>query len=313
MPPLWNGDPHGPGQKPGASDPCTPLRDQLPGDALARKAAFRARGRGLGNPLLAFMRRQIGARRPTGRVAQRFRRGDAPTLHRVDLPCEQTGFLCPPPFDVHVKVLPNAPPVQGWTVLAHGAAGKPDALARWLSRHDGITAVRVEPGLAPKLLRATLAALPPPWAAAAAFVKVHHLDLTADGSASWFIEGRQGDILAFVQDLEQRKVPLAATEVRVRPVNHGQAKAPLSRRQFEALASAVALGPVGLRRVAACSRASRMDLLPRMGVALRAHGAQGPARARPYVVRHPRPVRKASSLSLFGRRRRSIDKKEPTC
>jgi hypothetical protein len=173
-------------------------------------------------------------------MAQKTLRGLAAAVYRIDLACEQAGFSCPP-FDVHLKFLPNQLPRRGWTLLAHAAAGKPDALAPWLAEHPGIQDVRVEPGLAPKLLRATASHLPPLWAAAASFARVHHLDLSADGHASWFIDGVRGEILAFIDDLERRQVALGATEVRCRPVDERR-RAPVSRRQFEVLSTAVAMG-----------------------------------------------------------------------
>lgn len=166
----------------------------------------------------------------------------AARVHRIDLTCDQTGFLCPPPFDVHIKFLPNLPPLQGWTLLAHAAAGRPNALASWLAEHPGIKDIRVEPGLAPKLLRAKVAALPDLWAAALSYVRVHHLDLSAEGHASWFIEGSKKDVHAFLEDLGRRQdIPLQATEVRVRRVDP-EGRAPITRRQFETLATAVAMG-----------------------------------------------------------------------
>lgn len=163
-------------------------------------------------------------------------------MHRIDLPCDQTGFDCPPPFDVHLKVIPNLPPLAGWTMLGHAAAGRAEALARWLAGQAGIRDVRVEPALAPKLLRASLAELPELWAMAASHVRVHHLDLSTDGHASWFIEAPRKEVLAFLQDLERRRdIRVKATEVRMRKVEP-DSHAPISRRQFETLATAVAMG-----------------------------------------------------------------------
>ncbi|HUR24440.1 MAG TPA: helix-turn-helix domain-containing protein [Candidatus Thermoplasmatota archaeon] len=175
-------------------------------------------------------------------MTQTYLKGTTATVHRIDLPCEQTGFTTPP-FDVHLKFLPSPADGAGWTLLAHAAAGKPDILARWLDQHPGIGHVRVAPGLAPKLFRASTATLPPIWATVASFVKVHHLDLAADGHAAWFIEGVRDQVWALVQHLEaaQRLQP-ATGAVRCRPVaGHGRS-AILSRRQFEALSTAVAMG-----------------------------------------------------------------------
>jgi hypothetical protein len=175
-------------------------------------------------------------------VSQTYLKGTIATVHRIDLPCEQTGFT-KPPFDVHLKFLPSPADGGSWTLLAHAAAGKPDILARWLGQHAGIEQVRVAPGIAPKLFRATAPILPPAWAAVAAFAKVHHLDLGADGRAAWFIEGVRDQVWALVQHLESaRPTPITtSSEVRCRPVQ-SEARSTISRRQFEALTTAVAMG-----------------------------------------------------------------------
>jgi hypothetical protein len=180
-------------------------------------------------------------------LTQTYLKGTTATVHRIDLPCEQTGFTTPP-FDVHLKFLPSPADGAGWTLLAHAAAGKPDILARGLEQHPGIEKVRVAPGLAPKLFRASAAVLPAAWEAVASFAKVHHLDLTADGQAAWFIEGVRDQVWALVQHLEATKATTASPaskgatpEVRCRPVP-GDGRAALSRRQFEALSTAVAMG-----------------------------------------------------------------------
>lgn len=175
-------------------------------------------------------------------MTQTFLRGTAATVHRIDLPCERTGFTTPP-FDVHIKFLPLSPPQTGWTLLAHAAAGKPDILARWLKPHPGIEDVRVAPGIAPKLLRAKVQELPAAWSLVASYARVHHLDLGPDGHASWFVEGVRDQVWALVQQLDQTSpTPMAPTEIRCRPVHGGRSDAPISRRQFETLATAVALG-----------------------------------------------------------------------
>lgn len=175
-------------------------------------------------------------------MTQTFLKGTIAGVHRIDLPCERTGFTAPP-CDVHLKFLPSPATQEGWTLLAHAAAGKPAALARWLKPQPGITDIRVAPGIAPKLLRASAADLPPPWTTVASYVKVHHLNLAPDGNAAWFVEGPREQIVGLVQQLEaDADPPLAGTEVRCRPVHSGRGRATLTRRQFEALSTAVALG-----------------------------------------------------------------------
>jgi hypothetical protein len=207
--------------------------------------------------------------------------GPGPSTYRIDLPCEQAGFGAPP-FDVHLKVLPAPAARQGWTVLAHSAPGKPDLLARWLAQHVPIQEVRVAPGLAPKLFRAKVEVLPPAWAAVAALVKVHQLDLGADGHAAWFVEGARDQVWSLVQDLAtqgtQRGGRLAG--VRCRPVVGDGGAAVISRRQFEALSMAVAMGyyeiphRIDLRALAAAtgvSLGSVSELLRRAEGAILTH------------------------------------------
>ncbi|MEA3137343.1 MAG: hypothetical protein QOJ26_1188 [Thermoplasmata archaeon] len=252
-------------------------------------------------------------------MAQTYQKGARSTVHRIDLPCDQTGFQCPPPFDVHMKFLPALPPLQGWTLLAHAAAGKPDALARWLAEHPTIKDIRVEPGLSPKLLRATMVKLPPLWESAASFVKVHHLDLTADGHASWFIEATSDQVLAFVNDLETKQdLPLKATEVRVRPVRELMEEAPISRRQFEALATAVQMGyydiphRLDLRTLAkqsGISLGSLSELLRRAEAAILTHYVDTSLMAWPPSKEEPpnpfRPIENLVQLAAWRRVRES--------
>src|SRR5688572_4931893 len=178
-----------------------------------------------------------------GALTLTFPGAAAPQVHRIDVPCESAGFT-PPPFDVHIKLLPSAVD-DGWTLVAHAAAGKADVLATWLKAHPGMGLAKAAPGLAPKLLRARTPTVPPAWANVGAFVKIHHLDLAPDGSASWFVEGTRERVWALVRHLEvgaSKALLAAAADVRCRPVNAGGTHSPISRRQFEALSSAVALG-----------------------------------------------------------------------
>lgn len=239
-------------------------------------------------------------------MAQRYGKQGL-TVHRIDLSCEQAGFAPAPPFDVQVKLLPRTAPLRGWTLLAYAAAGKPAPLSGWLAQQPGVSDVRVEPGLAPRLLRATLAQPPPLWQAAASFVTVHHLDLAADGHASWFIAGEPGRVLAFVDDLERRRLtPLAATEVRCRPVHERRAAAPVSRRQFEALSTAVAMGyydiphRLDLRALAVqtgVSLGSLSELLRRAEAAVLTHYVDATLMAWPaYEAEVPNPFRDVGDL-----------------
>ena len=213
-------------------------------------------------------------------MTQTYLKGAAASVHRIDLPCDQTGFTAPP-CDVHLKFLPSPVPGEGWTLLAHAAAGKPDQLARWLRPQAGIRDVRVAPGIAPKLLRATTTELPAPWVTVASFVRVHHLDLSPEGNAAWFIDGTPQQVLALVHKLEANGLTAPGpTQVRCRPVHAGQPQAPLTRRQFEALSAAVSLGyyeiphRLDLRALAAStglSLGSVSELLRRAEAAILTH------------------------------------------
>ncbi|MHB1262584.1 MAG: helix-turn-helix domain-containing protein [Thermoplasmatota archaeon] len=215
-------------------------------------------------------------------MTQTYLKGTLPTVHRIDLPCERTGFTTPP-FDVHLKFLPSPANGGGWTLLAHAAAGKPDILSRWLGQHPGIEQVRVAPGLAPKLFRASAAVLPAEWARVASFVKVHHLDLSADGQAAWFIEGVRDQVSGLVQELDVGRPAgpgKPQAEIRCRPVLGPSSATPISRRQFEALSTAVAMGyyeiphRIDLRALAAAtgvSLGSVSELLRRAEAAILTH------------------------------------------
>ena len=169
--------------------------------------------------------------------------GTGIATHRIDVACGQAGFG-QPPHDVHLRVLPAGSDGGGWTLLAHSAPGRPESLARWIAQYVPIADVLVAPGLAPKVFRATMPTLPRAWALVAAVVKVHHLDLAADGQAVWFVEGTRDEMRALADRL-QADQPAAPggrpAPVRCRRVA-GAAAAVVSRRQFEALSAAVAMG-----------------------------------------------------------------------
>ena len=239
-------------------------------------------------------------------MTQTYLKGAIAAVHRIDLPVAQTGFTTPP-CDVHIKFLPSPATNEGWTLLAHAAAGKPDALARWLKPHPAITDIRVAPGIATKLLRARAAVLPGEWATVASFTKVHHLDLAPDGNAAWFVEGVRDQVWALVRHLEQSSTaPLGSTEVRCRPVVGNDRGAPITRRQFEALATAVSLGyyeiphRLDLRTLAArtgLSLGSVSELLRRAEGAILTHYIDSSLMGwPPNDELEPNPFRPASNL-----------------
>lgn len=173
-------------------------------------------------------------------MVQKFSKGAGPAVHRIDLTCEQSGFRVPP-ADVHLKLLPPSVAGGPWTLLAYAAAGRPSKLGPWIRQLPGFVDLRVEPGLAPRFMRATLEAPPAPWAIATPFVKVHHVDVGADDQVSWYVEGPRPRIAALLKALQPTQAP-EPVAVRCRPVHLAARPAPLSRRQFDAVAVAVSLG-----------------------------------------------------------------------
>ncbi|MEA3135954.1 MAG: binding domain [Thermoplasmata archaeon] len=175
-------------------------------------------------------------------LTQTFQKSRDPAVHRIDLECVQAGFS-PPPADVHLKFLPSPAPGGRWTLLAHAAPGKPEILVHWLRLQPGIESIVIGPGLAPKMLRAKAAVLPPAWTRVASLTKVYHLDLGQDGTAAWFVEGTRGQVIALVKDLEAASTTASdQAPIRCRLVHGGLRRPAISRRQFEALSLAVALG-----------------------------------------------------------------------
>jgi hypothetical protein len=169
-------------------------------------------------------------------MSQTYLRGTGTTTHRVDLPCDATG-LGTPPAEVHIKLFPSG---DQWTLMAHTQAGKLDGVAKWLRQHTPVLEIRMAPGLAPKMLRARLPAPPPAWSAAAAHVRVQYLELAPDGHASWFIEGTREAVQGWLASMDGS--PALEGAVRCRPVAATLGDAHITRRQFQVLSVAVALG-----------------------------------------------------------------------
>ena len=175
-------------------------------------------------------------------------------VHRIDMPAGQAGFPAPP-CPVQLKFLPSSP-AGGWVLLANCQPDSTGAVAAWLAGQQGLQDIAIGPGIAPRLVRAHAAALPPTWAMAATLAAVHHLDLRGP-SASWFVEGAAEDIAALLDRLRSAGPPAAeAGPVRCRSIRVAGTPAVITRRQQEALATAVAMGyyeiphRVDLRRLA---------------------------------------------------------------
>lgn len=161
-----------------------------------------------------------------------------PAIHRIDMSPDQAGFPRPP-CPVQLKFLPS-PQAGGWTLLAGVQPGHANAIASWLATQPAFEGVSIAPGIAPRLVRAQASALPPRWTEVATLASVHHLDLRGDG-ASWFVEGARDDIRALLGQLRASSQDRQDV-VRCRSLQVPGRPAPITRRQQEALATAVAMG-----------------------------------------------------------------------
>lgn len=148
---------------------------------------------------------------------------------RIDLPCETLGFLAPP-CTLHLRFVRTGPE---WMLVAQAPPGRPTDVAKWLAPYRPAL-TRVEPGLAPKSLRAIFEELPAAWSRLLSTLSVTHIDLRPEGAASVFVDG--GDVDRFVDGLEE------LDGVRVRGAEVGQPHDVLTPRQREAMSLAVALG-----------------------------------------------------------------------
>jgi hypothetical protein len=155
----------------------------------------------------------------------------ARVVRRLDLPCEAAGFERPP---CHVQL--RFMPVQdGWTLMVRTAPNKASAVAKWLQ--DARAArVTVAPGLAPRVVRADFEALPAPWQSLLSSLRVHHLGITPEGVASVFVEGTVEQVDALIESLHSQP------GARCRPTILEPQPPKLTRRQIDALCTAVALG-----------------------------------------------------------------------
>jgi hypothetical protein len=151
---------------------------------------------------------------------------------RMDLPAAMAGFSAPP-CHVHLKFVEID---EGTGLLALTEAGKSAAIARWLQEY-GPTAIRIAPGVAPKLLEADFRELPEAWRQLLSALHIRHLELSPDGTASIFIRGPVAEIGRFIQAIQAGQ-PV----VRFRKTREATEPIKLTRRQLEALSKAVALG-----------------------------------------------------------------------
>lgn len=153
-------------------------------------------------------------------------------VRRIDLPCTSAGFQRPP-CHVQLRFLPVR---DGWTLMVRTAPNKSGAVAKWLEDAQAAR-VTVAPGLAPRVVRADYEALPGPWQALLGALRIHHLGITPEGVASVFVEGTVEQVDALVESLQK-----AQPGVRCRATILEPQPAKLTRRQIDALCTAVALG-----------------------------------------------------------------------
>ncbi len=154
------------------------------------------------------------------------------TMHRVDLPCTRLGFS-PPPAPVHMRFVREA---SSWRLLVRSAPGRPPIISQWLRRHQP-DAIHVGAGLAPSILHAEFSALPSEWLIWVEAVDVHHVDVTADGTASLFVRATPERLYQF---LAWSRADQA--DIRDRPVLPGWRGSGLTPRQEDVLDLAVACG-----------------------------------------------------------------------
>lgn len=150
---------------------------------------------------------------------------------RVDLPCEMVGFSTPP-TRVQLTFLPVD---GGWRLVALASPGKTTQVARWLKDYRP-SQINVAPGLAPKILRASFDAMPPPWRQMLSAVLVIFIELTPEGSASIFIEDSEKRVERFVESMQ------VDAQVRQRVTQAEGERVKLTARQLDVLCLAVALG-----------------------------------------------------------------------
>ncbi|HUR62399.1 MAG TPA: helix-turn-helix domain-containing protein [Candidatus Thermoplasmatota archaeon] len=114
-------------------------------------------------------------------------------------------------------------------------------MSHWLKPYA--LAVKVAPGIAPKVVSGMSTALPSVWEQAANVVTVHHLDLEQGGYASLFVEGERAEVQKLICSLGDAVPASRPTHrVRCRVVRSYWDEPAVTRRQHQVLASAVAAG-----------------------------------------------------------------------
>ncbi len=171
---------------------------------------------------------------------------------RVDMNCTAAGFAAPP-CPVHIRFEQST---SGWRLIILTPPGRPVDVARWLEPYRP-RKVDIEPGLGPKSLTVHFDKLPLPWQRFLATVAVHCVEMTPEGTASFFTDCAGSRLQSAMTDVQE------SPTVRVRESMSGQSAAALTPRQKEVLALAVALGYYEVpRRMNLRDLADRVNLSP---------------------------------------------------
>ncbi len=192
---------------------------------------------------------ELRLRRPEGSTCDEHK--DA-VAQRVDMNCTAAGFA-PPPCAVHIRFEQAS---AGWRLIILTPPGRPIDVVRWLKPYNP-SRIEIEPGLGPKSLTVHFEHLPLPWQGFLATVAVHCIEMTPEGTASFFTDCAGHRLQSVVQNGTGKPV------VRVRESLTGPASTTLTRRQMEILALAVALGYYEVpRRLNLRDLAERVELSP---------------------------------------------------
>jgi len=181
------------------------------------------------------------------------RPGAAAVACRIDAPCERFG-LSEPPCPLDLKLLRAG---TGWMLYAQTPPARPKEVAAWLEDYRP-NEVWIGPGLAPKGLRAEFDRIPDAWRTIHEAVRVRYMQARPEGSASLFVHDHPDRVGRFVEaECKGRD------GVRLRPVYADLDDLPLTPRQRDALALAVALGYYDVPRCI-----NLRDLAGRMGMSI---------------------------------------------
>ena len=162
----------------------------------------------------------------------------------------------PPPCRLHIAFLPGR---SGWTLLIHSDAGRLPHVERWITQY-GPARTHFDAGITPRVLRAEFRSLPERWGVIVDSLGVSFMELTPEGIASIFVDGH----VAGTEQLTARlHLPPTAVSIRA-DLAQGPPDA-LSRKQFDVLSLAVALGYYEVPH-----RVDQREIAARLGMSLSA-------------------------------------------